>query len=720
MKNNFFTRQALCDVGKVTLIVFISTLMICVPARLGQVFYEMSFGRHPLQVFVTGFAHDLRYFAFVTWVVFLTVKRFSNLANFARVFYIGWLFILAFMMIGAIEFKIQRGQLPDFEDFLQADVGFAKASWSILFAKRYQLGLLIDVGLAFWLWRLTSQKRLELTWPSFALQSLLVTILSIVGFQVYLKSARMFSSIRDREEYRSPVETFLVVGNIMESGRVTQYLKSSFQHENLGRGLNLFGFSEANLLNLTSNQCDIHPFSTELFPKENQKNSEYVTNPEAFKIAEAIRQLSATLFSKRDKRPVYVWHLMLESFRSDDVAAIEPKASEAITPFLNELFRTPEKRELYSISARNMYGAGVRTAEGLAANQCGWGTMPYDIKFTRHLTYWPLRCLSDVLHDSGFDSTVNYGSNLTFDNMLHFFNSHNTKTREERDVKNAKLAPRGGWGLSDRALIKYVVENVKKNSQTPNNKQAHYNFIISLTNHSPYSLPTDMPAGLMERVRQGVQSSGHKFSSEEMARLHTVAYTDFAVEELFKLLNENGLLEDSIVLVGGDHSVPDLPFWISVNEETAYANAVSRIPFGIVFSKRFSNSPLTTESIELVKTFFDAQAFSENDIPHILLQLLSESSQLKSLSAEKQFHTMPAQRMSPYFRVSSYPSAATIGIDSTSFIYMRSLDAGLLMRTEPLRKIKSLDEVGTSGLLKDGGNLMKAFEQTFLRRCVKL
>lgn len=719
MKNNFFDKQSLRLAGNVALIVLVSALIVSVPARFGQVHYETVFGRQPFQVFITGFGHDLRYVALISWVVFLAVKRFSKLESVARAVYIVWLFLLAFMMIGAIEFKIQRGQLPSFEDFLQADVGFAKASWSTLFATRYQLGLLVNLGLALWLWRLTNPRRTQLTWPSLFFQSVFVISLSVVGFQIYLKSARMFSSIRDREEYRSPFEPFLGAGSIADTGRVTRYLKSAYRQENLVGGLNLFGFSEANLAHLTNDQCDTHPFSTALFSEESQNPSVHIVNPEAVAIVRSIRQLSTNLFSSRQSKPLFVWHLMLESFRADDVAALEPKASEALTPFLNELIRAPEKRGFYSVSANHMFGAGARTAEGLAANQCGWGMVPYNIRFTRHLSYWPLRCLPDVLQDSGFETTANYGSNLAFDNMLHFFNSHNMKTREERDVKNTKTAPRGGWGVSDRALVSDVVNSVMVSSQADGAKQAHYNFVISLTNHSPFQLPTDMPSGLTERVRRAVQERGLQFSKEEMARLFTVAYTDFAVEEFFRLLDENGLIENSLVLFGGDHSIPDLPFWISVNNETEYANAVSRIPFGIVFSQKFSDSPMVKQSIDELKSVFANQPFSGNDIPHILLQLLSESHQLKNLPTEKRFHTMPAQRMSPYFRVPTHLNAATIGIDSTSYVYMRAHDASLLMRTEPLQKIKNLDEVGATDLLNYGGELMKAFEQTYLRRCKK-
>ena len=73
-----------------------------------------------------------------------------------------------------------------------------------------------------------------------------------------------------------------------------------------------------------------------------------------------------------DERDVIVWQLTLESFRADDIHAVNPRAAREIAPFVNGLYENGDV-----LASRATYQAGVRTAHGLGALACGLGTMPY-------------------------------------------------------------------------------------------------------------------------------------------------------------------------------------------------------------------------------------------------------------------------------------------------------------------------------------------------------
>ncbi len=90
-----------------------------------------------------------------------------------------------------------------------------------------------------------------------------------------------------------------------------------------------------------------------------------------------------------------------------------------------------------------------------------------------------------------------------------------------------------GWGISDFSLVDQAVDKMLAS------KKPFFTQIITLTNHHPY-----------HHVRE---SQGLPFKSIVEDHLISARYVDTAVELLFKRLEKEGLLENTIIAIYADH-----------------------------------------------------------------------------------------------------------------------------------------------------------------------
>ncbi len=93
-------------------------------------------------------------------------------------------------------------------------------------------------------------------------------------------------------------------------------------------------------------------------------------------------------------------------------------------------------------------------------------------------------------------------------------------------------------GLSDESLYKQVIETLKVESNP------FYAFIITLTNHNPYEIPEELiTIDLLE------EDEDEMFGNY----IESVRYTDETIEQFYTNLEAEGLLENTVVVIYGDH-----------------------------------------------------------------------------------------------------------------------------------------------------------------------
>lgn len=391
-------------------------------------------------------------------------------------------------------------------------------------------------------------------------------------------------------------------------------------------------------------------------------NEPPTADPRGTALVHAFERVGAALFSQDDPA-IAVFQLSLEGFRADDVHALNDAAPVEIAPFTSSLYQ-PQQGVLTS---RKMFQAGVRTAHCLGAMTCGLGTLPYNLSFIRDLHPFPVRCASDVLHDAGFHHSFFYGSDITFDDMHLFLKEHGYQSVvSQKDLP--KSFPKGTWdGVTDFAVFDEAVERVAE--KLPSGPQ--FAFLMSLSNHSPFTPPEDLPAEVEARVSQALKTAIHRADADDRLRLVTYSYTDAAVERLFKQLEVRAIADRSIVLLMADHSTGHAYVWGAVDPETDAAK--SQIPFALVIPPAFlarAKDPVALKAALLeAQKLVDEAPLSQNDVPTLLLALLQAHPSVRALAESSRWHTLGGQVTSPWFKPGGDPASSILGINGVSELF---------------------------------------------------
>ncbi len=147
--------------------------------------------------------------------------------------------------------------------------------------------------------------------------------------------------------------------------------------------------------------------------------------------------------------------------------------------------------------------------------------------------------------------------------------------------------PKIGWGLDDHVFFKKLVDAAKKEPSP------WFVYAITLSSHHPYS---DIPRS-RRRLRLGPLEG-----SMVGNYMHSAAFTDDALAQLFADLEREGLLKDTVVMMYGDHeahlktsprdraslaSLTNLPKWktdlIGTGTPQGEPWAQNRIPLLVLF-----------------------------------------------------------------------------------------------------------------------------------------
>ena len=432
----------------------------------------------------------------------------------------------------------------------------------------------------------------------------------------------------------------------------------------------------------------------------------------------ALQRLSQSLFQNGIGEDLLVFELSLESFRGDDLAALNSAAPAQLAPFINSLYANAGTGEESVIAATKFWQGGVRTSQGVASFTCGLGTFPYGISLVRDLGALPLRCLSDVLVDAGFSPLFAYGSHLSFDNMGVFLRYHGFGAMLTEETLPKDL-PKGEWhAVSDLALVDQALKEVAR-------QPAHsmYTLLMTLSNHSPFRPPEDLPGKVSARVKEVLQKNRSLAQPEDFARLTTYSYTDFAVQTFFERLHELGLDKRSIVVLHADHATGERFVWPMANgADNETEEAKGRIPFAMVFPRALVDR--AREPDELRKLIRNANEVmnhapaSLNDVPRWLLSLLADHPGMKSIPQPWRWHSLGGMTSSPTFATKLPQQPRLIGINGVNEYFLLDQNGHAAGQVEDVNVLTSESEVFTATRsLFPAAALWSSFMRGYAQRC---
>jgi hypothetical protein len=580
--------------------------------------------------------------------------------------------------ITAHEFKSERGAYPTIFDlaegasnasFLQGTLGFLRydrywipavlfgVAGAVLLASRLHRPRLVPAAVMAWR-----------PWLAGVAIALLSGAAGLRLFAAVTASPRFrFSASVVGDPFRAIMESSLDL--LVQRGKIAPrdlVVTAQLPVSRAAEGASLLGWPPRRDAGAAA-PCAHHPYARPL----DRSAEPPIPDARGEELVRAFERVSELVFPPEDPR-VVVWQLALESFRADDLHALNALAPREIDPFVNALYESAARGGEGVVASRSTYQAGVRTAQGLGALTCGLGTLPYNLSIIRDLQPFPLRCLSDVLTDAGFRGSFFYGSDATFDGMSTFLGAHGFAEQVSQTELPADL-PTGAWGaVTDLALVDEATRTVAAHLET--DASPRLVMLMSLSNHSPYAAPQDLPPEVGARVDHALSTTTNHAIDDDRRRIVTHSYTDLAVERFFRRLDALHMAERSIVVLAADHSTGEGYVWGKATDAPESDDSKARIPFAIVFPpalrERARDRGALEAAIGAAQRALDAAPISQNDIPALTLALLRAHDRVKAMPAEGRWHTLGGQITSPWFRPGQRPGAYVLGINGVSELFV--------------------------------------------------
>lgn len=258
---------------------------------------------------------------------------------------------------------------------------------------------------------------------------------------------------------------------------------------------------------------------------------------------------------------------------------------ENITPFLDSLAQK-------SVFFENLYATGTRTVRGMeAVTLCIPPTPGQSI--VKRPENANLYTVNSVFKAKNYDCNFFYGGDGYFDNMNSYFGGNgfhiydrgrgsvlSDKIKTTRNnIDDSEVTFENAWGICDEDIFNKMLKVADKQYQ---NKQPFFNFVMTTSNHRPFTYPSgkiDIPSGTN---REGA-----------------VKYTDFAIRELFKKAKSKPWFKNTVFVIIADHCASS-----AGKDEIDVANY--HIPAFIVNLPENSNQKIAKQcsQIDLFPTLF--------------------------------------------------------------------------------------------------------------------
>lgn len=312
--------------------------------------------------------------------------------------------------------------------------------------------------------------------------------------------------------------------------------------------------------------------------KLKEKNSTFTKN--GFSIHRKIMDSVAT----EDKKNVVF--ILVESLSGSFMKEFGNKNN--VTPFLDSLAQK-------SVFFENLYATGTRTVRGMEAMTLSVPPTPGQ-SIVKRPENQNLFTISNVFKEKGYTSNFFYGGDGYFDNMNSYFggNGFNIYDRGRGSVLNDKIKTtrnnindnevtfENAWGICDEDILNKMMKVADTHYQK---KEPFFNFVMTTSNHRPYTYPDgkiDIPSGTN---RDGA-----------------VKYTDYSLKKMFEKAKTKPWFKNTVFIIIADHCASS-----AGKDEIDVANY--HIPAFIVNLPSKMNQKITKQcsQIDLFPTYFALQ-----------------------------------------------------------------------------------------------------------------
>lgn len=227
---------------------------------------------------------------------------------------------------------------------------------------------------------------------------------------------------------------------------------------------------------------------------------------------------------------------------------MESMSASFMKTYGNEQNLTPNLDSLHNegLSFTNMYANGTRTVRGMEAVTLSIPPTPGN-SIVKRPHNANLYTISNVFKEKGYTNSFFYGGDGYFDNMNAFYGgngftiydrgrgsilSDKIKTTRHQ-IANNEVTFENAWGISDEDIF---AKEMKIADQEYAQKKPFFHFVMTTSNHKPYSYPEgkiDIPSGT--------------------GRDGAVKYADYAVGQLIKQAKTKPWFKNTVFIFIADH-----------------------------------------------------------------------------------------------------------------------------------------------------------------------
>ena len=246
--------------------------------------------------------------------------------------------------------------------------------------------------------------------------------------------------------------------------------------------------------------------------------------------------------------------VVLESTRADVVAPYSQPESWPRTPHLASLAADSRVFE-------TAYASVTHTSKALVSILCGMFPrldMPIHESLENNL---PLTCLPHLLKQAGYRSAFLQTALGEFENRPGLVRNFGFEQAAFQETLSSQgFSTTGYLGMDEMAMVEPARQWVSGGGQEP-----YFLTLLTVTPHHPYQVPGSPQAGFGDLVE---------------AYLASIHHQDLFVGRLVEMLSTAGRLEDTVVIVVGDHGEAFGEHWRMQHDVVPYEEVV-RVPLMI-------------------------------------------------------------------------------------------------------------------------------------------
>jgi phosphoglycerol transferase MdoB-like AlkP superfamily enzyme len=221
--------------------------------------------------------------------------------------------------------------------------------------------------------------------------------------------------------------------------------------------------------------------------------------------------------------------ILMESFAGHFVGALGSPAK--ITPNFDKLAKE-------GLLFNRFFSNGTHTHQGMFATMACFPNLPsFEYLMRTPEGGHKFSGLPQLLSPRGFDNLYVYNGNFQWDNQSGFFSNQGMTNFIGREdfVNPVFMDPT--WGVSDQDMFDRGALELATNY----GKKPFYALLQTLSNHTPFALPKDLPVAPV--TGQG--------SSDE--HLTAMRYSDWALGQFFEKARKSPYYQETLFVIVGDH-----------------------------------------------------------------------------------------------------------------------------------------------------------------------